>query len=144
MAKFYTPHPDIQSIFDEVIVAAGLDQYLTITVISNNKAKDLYKVNKANDLLKYRSGDDIIIVLNEQIFEKIPAAQQLIIAEEAISFISFDPENDKTSISQPDFTAHTGVLQKYGFETIQNVRVLVKALYQAEKEAEDEAKANPK
>lgn len=141
MAKYEEPFEDYQAMFNEAIETADLARFVVVTVLANDKAKDIFKVSKANDLLKFRTGDDVIIVINQKIFERLSEPQQRIIVEEAISYISFDPENEKVSITQPDFMAHSGVLRKYGFETIESVRESVKALYQADKEAEDEAKA---
>ena len=40
MAKYEEPFEDTQSMFNEVIDAAGLSQFVNITVLTNNKAKD--------------------------------------------------------------------------------------------------------
>lgn len=141
MAKFLEPFEDTQSLFTEVISEAGLERYVTITLLVNNKAKDLFKITKANELLKFRTGDDVIIVLNENIFDKLPDDQKRIVVEEAIAYISFDTENDKLIITPPDFMAHSGILRKHTFENINVVRESIKTLYQAEKESEDESKA---
>lgn len=141
MAKFEEPFEDTQALFNEVISDAGLDQFIIITLLVNNKAKELFKINKANELLKYRTNDDVIIILNEKIFEQLPDDQKRIVVEEAIAYISYDSENDKVVITTPDFMAHSGILRKHTFATIDVVRESVKSLYQAEKQAEDEAKA---
>ena len=141
MAKYEEPFEDTQSLFNEVIDAAGLSQFVNITVLTNNKAKEIFKINKANELLKYRTGDDVIIVLNEKIFEQLPADQKRIVVEEAIAFISFDSENDKLVITTPYFMAHTGILRKHTFAVIDVVRESIKTFYQAEKQAEEESKA---
>jgi hypothetical protein len=141
MAKYEEPFEDTQSMFNEVIEAAGLSQFVNITVLTNNKEKEICKINKANELLKYRTGDDVIIVLNEKIFEQLPAEQKRIVIEEAIAYISFDTENDKLVITKPDFMAHTGILRKHTFGVIDVVRESIKTLYQAEKQAEEESKA---
>jgi hypothetical protein len=141
MAKYEEPFEDTQSLFNEVIDAAGLSQFVNITVLTNNKAKEIFKINKANELLKYRTGDDVIIVLNEKIFEQLPADQKRIVVEEAVAYISFDSENDKLVITTPDFMAHTGILRKHTFGVIDVVRESIKTLYQAEKQAEEESKA---
>ena len=138
MAKYEQPFEDTEELFANVISEADLTRYLTITLLVNNKAKDLFKVSKANDLLKFRSGDDVIIILNEQIFEKLTDEFKRIVVEEAITYISYDSENDKVIISQPDFTAHSGVLRKHGFEKIEQLRESVKSLFQSEKETQDE------
>ena len=142
MAKFEEPFEDTQALFTEVISNAGLHHYdVNITLLTNNKAKEIFKINKANELLKYRTKDDVIIVLNEKIFEQLTDDQKRIIVEEAIAYISYDSENDKVVITAPDFIAHSGILRKHTFDTIDVVRESVKTLYQAEKQAEDEAKA---
>lgn len=139
MARYEEPFEDTQSLFNEVIESTGLNNFINITVLANNKAKEIFKVNKSNELLKYRTGDDVIIVLNENIFEKLTDEQKRIVVEEAIAYISFDSEKDKVIITQPDFMAHSGILRKHTFNTIEVVRESIKTLYQAEKQAEDEA-----
>jgi len=95
MAKFDEPFEDTQALYDEKIKAIGLDQYINITVVVNNTAKDLFKVNKANELLKYRTGDDVLIVLNEKIFEQLTDAQKHIVVEDSLASIHFDTEKDR-------------------------------------------------
>ena len=139
MAKFEEPFEDTQDLYTEVIKAAGLDQYVNITILVNNKAKELFKINKANDLLKHRTGDDIIIVLNERIFEGLTDEQRRIVIEESLASIHYDMENDKLVISKPDVVTFSGVLAKHTFDKWEALRESIKTLYAAEKQAEDEA-----
>lgn len=134
MAKFNEPFEETQALFDEKIIAAGLDQTVNITIVVNDSAKEIFKVNKANELLKYRTGDDIIIVLNEKIFDQLPTEHRHIVAEEALASIHFDAEKDKLIISKPDVITFSGVLSKFTFDTWNVVRESIKTLYQAEKE----------
>lgn len=138
MATYEQPFEDTQALFDEAINAADLARYVTIRVLTNNKAKDLFKVNKANDLVKYLTQDDVIIVINEGLFEGLTEDQKRIVVDEAIAYISYDMENDKLIITKPDFIAHSGVLRKYGFEAIEVVRESVKTLIQAQRQTDDE------
>jgi hypothetical protein len=133
MAKFDEPFEDTQALYDEKIKAIGLDQYINITVVVNNTAKDLFKVNKANDLLKYRTGDDVLIVLNEKIFEQLTDAQKHIVVEDSLASIHFDTEKDRLVITKPDVIAYSGILSKFTFETWNVVRESIKTLYAAEK-----------
>ena len=139
MAKFEEPFEDTQDLFNEVIKAAGLDQYVNITILANNKAKEIFKVNKANDLLKHRTGDDIIIVLNEKIFEGLTDEQRRIVIEESLASIHYDMENDKLVISKPDVVTFSGVLSKHTFDKWEALRESIKTLYAAEKQVDDEA-----
>lgn len=138
MAKYEHPFTDTQEIFDKAIDATGLQNYMHITVLTNNKAKDLFKVNKANELLKFRSGDDVIIVLNEKIFEQLTDEQKEVVAEQAIAYLSYDTENDKLVMTKPDFIEHTGILAKYGFEFVNVLKESITTLFQVEKQAEEE------
>ena len=133
MAKFDEPFEDTQALYDEKIKAVGLDQFINITVVVNNTAKDLFKVNKANDLLKYRTGDDVLIVLNEKIFEQLTDAQKHIVVEDSLASIHFDTEKDRLIITKPDVIAYSGILSKFTFETWNVVRESIKTLYAAEK-----------
>ena len=139
MAKFEEPFEDTQDLYTEVIKAAGLDQYVNITILVNNKAKELFKINKANDLLKHRTGDDIIIVLNERIFEGLTDEQRRIVIEESLASIHYDMENDKLVISKQDVVTFSGVLAKHTFDKWEALRESIKTLYAAEKQVEDEA-----
>jgi len=139
MAKFEEPFEDTQDLYNEVIKTAGLDQYVNITILVNNKAKELFKINKANDLLKHRTGDDIIIVLNEKIFEGLTEEQRRIVIEESLASIHYDMENDKLIITKPDVVTFSGVLAKHTFDKWEALRESIKTLYAAEKQVEDEA-----
>jgi len=140
MANYFELHEDLQALFDNAMTAALLTDNVIIKVLGENKLKEIFKVVKSNELLKYRTSDDVTIIVNEKIFEQLPDDQKLIVVEEAIAYISYDSENDKVVITKPDFLAHSGVLRKHGYPTIEVVRESITTLYQAEKQAEEEAK----
>ncbi len=139
MAKFEEPFEDTLDLYNEVIKSIGLDNYVNITVLVNNKSKELFKIIKANELLKYKTGDDIIIILNEQIFEQLTDEQRRIVVEESLASIHYDMENDKLIITKPDVVTFSGVLSKHTFDKWNTLRESIKSLYEAEKQAEDEA-----
>lgn len=141
MAKYEEPFEDTQDLYNEVIKNTNLDQYINITILVNNKAKEIYKVNKANELLKYRTGDDVIIVINEKIMEQLTLEQRRIVVEESLAAIHFDTEKDKLVINKADVVTFSGVLSKYSFDTWHVLQESIKTLYQAEKQAEEEAAA---
>ena len=87
MARYEEPFEDTTDLYNKYIERAGITQFINITVLTNNKAKDIYKVNKANELLRYRTGDDIIIVINEKVLDKLDEADKEMIIEESISSI---------------------------------------------------------
>lgn len=139
MAKYEEVFNDTQDLYTKLILNANLEN-INITILADNRAKKITNTTKANPLMKFRTGDDIIIVLNEKIFEQLPEEQQIIIAEESLGGIFYNDEKEAIEIKKEDFTAFSGVIRKYGFNTIETVRESVKSLYDVEKQAEDEAK----
>jgi|TARA_R110000782_G_scaffold21299_1_gene57314 hypothetical protein len=136
MADFNEPFEETSDLFNEKIVATGLDQFITITIVIDNGAKKVTTVSKANKLLKYRTGDDVTIFVNETIFEQLTEPQRHIVAEDALACLHYDSEKDKLMITKPDVIAYSGILSKFTFETWNVVRESIKTLYATEKERE--------
>jgi hypothetical protein len=132
------PFESTTDLFNQAILVADLERHLNITVIADNKAKDLFKVTKANPILEYRTGDNVIIYLNEGIFDKLTEPQRLIVIDEALSYIVYDVEHDKLTIKKPDVITFSEILTKHTFETWNVLRESVKTLYAAEKQEGDQ------
>jgi hypothetical protein len=133
MAKFEAPFEDVEQLFNEKIQLRNLDQFINIAIVVNNKSKDIFKVVKANDLFKHRTGDDIIIILNQNIFDKLEDLHKHIVVEDALACIHYDTEKDKLIMTKPDVIAYSGVLSKFTFDTWNVVRESIKSLYVTDK-----------
>lgn len=138
MARYEEPFEDTTDLYTKYIEKAGLSNFLNITVLTNNKAKDIYKVNKATELLKYRTGDDIIIVINENVLDKLEDADKEMVIEESISSIHYNTEKDRIEITKPDVVTYSGILSKHGFEKWNRVRETIKLFFESEKQSEEE------
>ena len=140
MAKFEEPYEDIESLFNDIITNhSTLPPSVNIKLLADNKLKKIFKVMRANDLVKYRTGDDVFIIINQNIFERLEEQQQMIVAEEAVAYIGYDIDKDKLILTEPDFLAHSGILRKHSFEVIERVRETIKSLYEAENQSENES-----
>jgi len=145
MAKFEIIEEDIKKIFTDVIANAELERYINIEILSDIKLKQVYKVVKANELTKHVSVNksDVFIIVNDVIFDQLEEWQQLIIAEEAVTAIVFDPEKEKLSIKTGDVGitnsgAFSGILSKYGSDRYEVVQESIKTLYNVEQNEEVE------
>lgn len=139
MATFTEPFESTTDLFNQAILVADLARNLNITIITNNKAKKIFTVTKASEILKFRTEDDVIIFLNEDIFEQLTPQQQLIVIDEALACIVYDVENEKLSIAKPDVITFSSVLGKYTFEVWDALRESIKTLQGAEKAEEAQA-----
>lgn len=138
MAKYEQLFEDTQELFSEVINKLELSKNLNIIILADNKAKDLFKVVKANPLLKYRTGDDVIIILNEHIFDQLPMDMKMIAIEESLAYIHYNLDKERLEILKPDITTFSGLLSKHGFENYQRLHESVKSLFNADKENDTE------
>ncbi len=141
MSKYKELHEGTQTLYDQAILQTDLAQFINITVLADDNQKDIFKIVKANELVKFRTDDDLFIIVNEKIIDKLTPEQRVIIAEESLAGISFNSEKGKLEIKPPDFMAHTGILRKYSFEIIDVIRESIKSILLAEKEQEDETKS---
>jgi len=140
MSKFHELFDDQKELFVNAISKIDNFREITIEIIGNNSLKELYKVSKANELTNYLSecGVDVIIQLNEEIFEKLEEQAQNYIIDEALAMIYFDDETGRVKIIQHDFSGFSLVMLKYGIEESVKTAELIKAAFAQKKEQDAE------
>lgn len=138
MAKFEEVFQDTQSLFNNFMSQIDNLSGVNIKILAQNRLKEIGKVVKANDLVKHMTNEDIIILLNEQIFEQLDGEQKLMVVEELIARIYFDDEKDKISIVSPDVNTFSLLLRKYGYDKYEVLHESIKALFSQEAETEAE------
>jgi hypothetical protein len=139
MAKNYSEaDKDTLKSFNQIYDKTNLDNFIKVTVLVDNTQKEIYKVVKENDLHKYLSGFDVIIVLNEELFEMLDEKQKLLLFDEALCGISFNDERGVTKITQPDFTTFRGIIEKYGYDEVARLQDTIKAASEQKEEKEAE------
>jgi predicted RNA-binding protein with PUA domain len=136
MAKFEEVFEDTQALFTNFISDIDNLREVNIKILASKNLKEIGKVVKANDLLKFMTKEDIIILLNETIFEQLDDEQKMMVVEELLAAIYFDAEKSKVSIIKPDINTFSLLLRKYGYEKYETLHESVKALFaQADEEA---------
>lgn len=142
MAKYEKVSEEIQMKFDEIFETKNIPNWIQIELLCNSKQKQLYRVNKLNDMVeKLTDGINFVISINEEIFDQLPDDFKNIVFDECLAGISVS-EKDVAQLEAPDFSTYTGVLQKYGHESIISLKESVKSLFDAKKQKEDEEKAS--
>lgn len=141
MAKFEEPFDDTKAIFKTVIDGTDLERVINIKILTNNKLKEIGTVTKTNDLVEFLSSENIIIQVNEEVFEQLDEVQQILVADSLITSIEYDNEKDKLSIRKPDVVGHSGVIAKYGEKVFLNTLEVIKIAFEQAKEKKEEAEA---
>ena len=85
-------------------------------------------------------GVNFAVVFNEEILEALPVDMQETAIIECLAGVSVS-ESDAVSLEKPNFNTYTGVLQKYGHESIIKLHESIKSLFDEKKQREDEERA---
>lgn len=134
MAKYEEVFEDTQALFDNFIAQIDNLREVNIKILAQNSLKEIGKVVKANDLVRHMTSEDIIILLNETIFEQLEDEQKLMVIEELIAQVYYDDEKSKVTIIKPDLTTFSLLLVKYGTEKYLRLRESIKAVLAQEEE----------
>jgi hypothetical protein len=134
MSKYHEVFEDHEQLFTDFINQIESLADLNVKILGCNKLKEICKVSKANDILHHMTNQDIIILLNETIFEQLEEEQKLMVVEEYVARIYYDMEKDKISLITPDVNTFSLLLRKYGYPEYERLNESIKALYNQEEE----------
>lgn len=144
MANYTKASEELEKLFQEVRDETTINNFVIFEILNNSKQKEAYKIVKLNDLVgALTEGIDFAVVVNEEIFEKLPLDLQKIGLTECLTGVLVS-ETDTLSLEKPDFSTYTGVLQKFGHEQVIRLKETIKSLYDSKKEEEEKEKAQRK
>ena len=145
MAKFQEASPEVEKLFDEVREKTSIPQWVEFRVLCNNKQKgEPVKLVKSNDLVQMLTeGVNFAVVVNEDIFFFFSDDMKKLAFDEALAGVAVS-DTDAVSLEKPDFSTYSGVLAKYGDSEVIKLKESVKSLYDAQKQKEDQEKAEKK
>ena len=144
MAKFEEVYQETLDVFQTHITNSNIPKFVKIKLLSNNTIKDFGSVTKAQDIVKFMTDYDIIIQINEPIFDQLEEDQKEYVVKDLLGHIIYDMEKDKLSISQPDVTTFSGVLRQYNIDTYLGIKESIVTLLEEKKIQEDLAKQKAK
>jgi len=141
MAKIERASEDVVNLFEEVRNKTSIPQWINFEVLCNEKQKELYKITKLNDVVEILTeGVNFAVIFNEGILDELPAEMQDMAIIECLAGVCVN-DNDVVSLEKPNFNTFTGVLQKYGHESVIQLKESIKSLFDKKKQLEDEQKA---
>lgn len=145
MAKFEEVYDDTLKLFNTHINNSGIPQFVNIKILSNNTIKDYFGVvTKSQDIVKFMTDYDVIIQINEPIFDQLEDNQKDYIVKDLLAQVVYDIEKDKLTIVKPDITTFSGVLRQYDIDTYSGIKESIASLLEQKKIQEDLAKQTAK
>lgn len=140
MAKNYEEvFEDTLALFEKALSENQLEQHIKVKILADNSQKEIGKVVKANDLVKHLTEEDVIIILNELIFEKLEDEHKNMVVAELMASIYFDTEKAKVAIIKPDVHTYSLLLEKY---TYAKYKTLLETISLISAQIEEEQSAN--
>ena len=141
MAKFEEVYEDTLKLFNNHIANSTIPNFLKIKILSNEGLKETPgKVSKAQDIVKFMTNYDVIIQINEPIFDDLDDNQKDYIIKDLLAQIHYDLEKDKLNILKPDVSTFSGVLRQYDIDTYIGIKDSIASLLEEKKIQEDLAK----
>ena len=141
MAKFEEVYEDTLKLFNTHIANSTIPSFLKIKILSNEGLKDTPgKVSKAQDIVKFMTNYDVIIQINEPIFDELDDNQKDYIINDLLAQINYDLEKEQLNILKPDVSTFSGVLRQYDIDTYIGIKDSITSLVEERKIQEDLSK----
>lgn len=138
MSKFDEVYEDTLGIFTKHIESSMIPREVKIKIISNESIKKGFgKVSKTQDIFKFMTGYDIIIQINEYVFDMLQVKQKEYIVKDLLGRIGYDMEKDKISIIPHDITTFSGVLRSYDIDTYMSIKESIITILEQKQIQED-------
>lgn len=75
-------------------------------------------------------GEDLIFVINEEVFDRLQELTKIIIIDKLLAQVSYDLEKETVKKSSPDIQEHSGILLRYKFDILQAVSAEISQVYE--------------
>jgi len=109
MAKFEEVFEDTLELFNKHIENSSIPRAVKIKILSNESIKKGFgNVSKTQEFVKFMTDYDIIIQINEPIFDQLEDKQKEYVVKDLLARIFYDVDKDKVSILPHDITTFSG------------------------------------
>jgi hypothetical protein len=140
MAKFEEVFEDTLGLFNIHIENSSIPIAVRIKILSNESIKRGFgSVSKTQEFVKFMTDYDIIIQINEPIFDQLEGKQKEYVVKDLLARIFYDVDKDKVSILPHDITTFSGVLNNYDIETYLSIKESIVTLLE-QKQIQEDAK----
>ena len=141
MAKFEEVYEDTLSLFQKHIDQTSIPRMVKIKILSNDAIKKEFgKVSKTNDIVKFMTDYDVVIQVNEPIFDQLEDKQKEYVVRDLLAQIVYDIEKDKISIVSHDITTFSCVLRNFDIDTYLSIKESIITLLEQKQIEEDSKK----
>ncbi len=141
MANFEEVYEETQTLFNAEIESSMIPREIRIKILSNEKLKKGFgKVSKAQDVVKFMTGYDVIIQINDYVFDQLEPKQKQYVVKDILAKIHYDMDKEKITILQHDVTTFSGVLRNYDIDTYLSIKESITTIMEQKEILENDKK----
>lgn len=149
MAKLSIASDETIALINDTLKASTLGNSVEVKVLSVKKQRQVIKVKKSSPTEEVlgKCPESIIMIVCENVFDRLDDSQRRLIVEDAISTISIDYDKDKIVVTQPQIQCTVGGRQKYGsalLDALETAVLVAEEIAEEEKEKKEAEKAAKK
>ena len=145
MSKVVEASEHISDLFESYRKESSIPMFVEFTYQHCPTQKVIYKPIKVNPSFELITKLNFVIVVNEDVFDKLSSEQQKIIISECFSGVRVN-DSDAVSYDAPDVNTRWSTLKKFGVEEVNNTHETITLIYKQmkDKAAEEKANSEPK
>jgi len=141
MAKWGEPSDETFDEIEQVLIQSGLDNLINTKIIVNDEQKkNVILVKKISASISFAFNNDLLIMVNESIFDELPPEQKRLCIEEALSGTHHNGTN--VVVGTPDMNTYHGFLEKHGYDKFLVLEESIKSLYETQKNDGEDPKVD--
>lgn len=116
--NFYDLSEEVVALFMEIYNTKAFPVNIGFKFIGCAKQKQLVKISKITDEYNYFLGKEILVKVNEDLYDAFDESMREILFEQEIEKITVNPNNGKIKTTKPDLNTFSGLVNKHGIEKV--------------------------
>lgn len=109
---------DIQEKFMEIYNQKAFPIKIGFSFVSDSKLKNVISVKKITDIYSFLLGREILVSINETLYDKMDEDLVEILFEQEIDKIEIKAQDGKISMARPDIVTFSPLIAKHGYEKV--------------------------
>lgn len=142
MDRIFETSQDILDLARAKFEDAGLVHTVGLRVLSTKKAKNVLKVLRANAIVHGVTKDDVVLIIYEEAFDRLPDEYKERLMEGAFSNVSYDADKDKLNVESDIAKEMFRMRRKYEnyVDMMETAYITIQQIEDEEKQRKEEEK----
>lgn len=142
MDKIFETSQDILDLARAKFEDAGLVHTVGLRVLSTKKAKNVLKVLRANAIVHGVTKDDVVLIIYEEAFDRLPDEYKERLMEGAFSNVSYNADKDKLNVESDIAKEMFRMRRKYEnyVDMMETAYITIQQIEDEEKQRKEEEK----